>query len=187
MKAAWYMWFTSSAGGGGDHCPYLHRGAALFLGQGLYYLAVDPLLDSSQVSFPGMLLCVVGLCLLGYWGAAMLMRKSFRVLRATWKGALAAAAVTAALCLCVRADILGVEDYIPPLEQVKSVTFDISGYGNYYYGNLEDAPEIERFWLCRRPSLRRRTICGKAPAAPCPWTTLPLGAKWRRTSPCRPT
>ena len=119
--------------------------AALFLGQGLYYLVLDPMLGTDRVFFAGMLICMVALCLIGYWGAAMLMRKSFRVLRATWKGALAAAAVTAALCLCVRADILGVEDYIPPLEQVKSVTFDISGYGNYYYGNLEDAPEIERF------------------------------------------
>ncbi len=119
--------------------------AALFLGQGLYYMVLDPMLSSDRVFFAGMLICMVALCLIGYWGAAMLMRKSFRVLRATWKGALCAAAVTAALCLCVRADILGVEDYIPPLEQVKSVTFDISGYGNYYYGTLEDAPGIERF------------------------------------------
>lgn len=119
--------------------------AALLLGQGLYYLALDPMLSSDRVFFPGMLVCMVALCLIGYWGAAMLMRKSFRVLRATWKGALAAAAVTAALCLCVRADILGVEDYVPAVGDVQSLTFDINGYGSYYYGNLSDPAQIQRF------------------------------------------
>lgn len=119
--------------------------AALFLGQGLYYLAVDPLLGSGEVSFAGMLLCVTALCLLGYWGAAMLMRKSFRVLKAVWKGALAAAAVTAALCLCVRADVLGLEDYVPALEDVTSMTVEINGPSDYYYSELEDPAEIRQF------------------------------------------
>lgn len=138
--------------------------AALFLGQGLYYLAVDPLLDSSQVSFPGMLLCVVGLCLLGYWGAAMLMRKSFRVLRAVWKGALAAAAVTAVLCLCVQADVLGLEDYVPALEDVASMTVDINGPSDYYYCNVDDPAEIQRFLeiqtavLAEKDHLRREDV-----------------------------
>ncbi len=119
--------------------------AALLLGQGLYYLVLDPMLGSDRVCFAGMLICMVALCLIGYWGAAMLMRKSFRVLRATWKGALCAAAVTAALCLCVRADVLGVENYVPDAGEVRSVTFDINGYGSYYYGTVEDAAGIQRF------------------------------------------
>lgn len=119
--------------------------SALFLGQGLYYLALDPMLGSWKVCFPGLLGCVVLLCLLGYWGAAMLMRKSFRVLRAAWKGAVLSAAVVAALCLCVRGDVLGVEDYVPSVQEVKSMTFDINGYRSYYYGELEDPAEIQRF------------------------------------------
>lgn len=119
--------------------------SALFLGQGLYYLALDPMLGSWKVCFPGLLGCVVLLCLLGYWGAAMLMRKSFRVLRAAWKGAVLSAAVAAALCLCVRGDVLGVEDYVPSVQEVKSMTFDINGYSSYYYGELEDPAEIQRF------------------------------------------
>lgn len=119
--------------------------AALFLGQGLYYLVLDPMLGGWTVCFPGLLACVVLLCLLGYWGAAMLMRKSFRVLRATWKGAVLSAVAAAALCLCVRADVLGVEDYVPPVQEVKSMTFDINGYSSYYYGELEDPAEIQRF------------------------------------------
>lgn len=119
--------------------------SALFLGQGLYYLALDPMLGSWKVCFPGLLGCVVLLCLLGYWGAAMLMRKSFRVLRAAWKGAVLSAAVVAALCLCVRGDVLGVEDYVPSVQEVKSMTFDINGYSSYYYGELEDPAEIQRF------------------------------------------
>lgn len=119
--------------------------SALFLGQGLYYLALDPMLGSWKVCFPGLLGCVVLLCLLGYWGAAMLMRKSFRVLRAAWKGAVLSAAAVAALCLCVRGDVLGVEDYVPSVQEVKSMTFDINGYRSYYYGELEDPAEIQRF------------------------------------------
>ena len=119
--------------------------SALFLGQGLYYLALDPMLGSWKVCFPGLLGCVVLLCLLGYWGAAMLMRKSFRVLRAAWKGAVLSAAAVAALCLCVRGDVLGVEDYVPSVQEVKSMTFDINGYSSYYYGELEDPAEIQRF------------------------------------------
>lgn len=119
--------------------------AALFLGQGLYYLALDPLLGTWHVSFPALLVCVVVMGLVGYWGAAMLMRKSFRVLRATWKGAVLSAAAVAALCLCVRADVLGVEDYVPPVQEVSSVTFDINGYSSYYYGQMEDPAEIQRF------------------------------------------
>lgn len=119
--------------------------AALSLGQGLYYLVVDPLLGGGEVCFPGMLLCVVGLCLLGYWGAAMLMRKSFRVLGAVWKGGLCAAVVTAALCLGVRVDLLGLEDYVPALEDVTFVTVDINGPSDYYYCYVEDPAEIRRF------------------------------------------
>ena len=119
--------------------------AALSLGQGLYYLVVDPLLGSWKVWFPGLLVCVVLLCLLGYWGASMLLRKSFRVLRVTWKGALAAAAVVTVLCLCVRADVLGVEDHVPALQEVESLSFEIEGYSSYYYGELEDPAEIQRF------------------------------------------
>lgn len=119
--------------------------SALFLGQGLYYLALDPMLGSWKVCFPGLLGCVVLLCLLGYWGAAMLMRKSFRVLRAVWKGAVLSATAVAALCLCVRGDVLGVEDYVPSVQEVKSMTFDINGYSSYYYGELEDPAEIQRF------------------------------------------
>ena len=119
--------------------------AALFLGQGLYYLVLDPMLGSWKVCFPGLLICVVAMGLVGYWGAAMLMRKSFRVLRATWKGAVLSAAAVAVLCLCVRADVLGVEDYVPPVQEVRSMSFDLNGYSNYYYGQLEDPAEIQRF------------------------------------------
>lgn len=83
--------------------------SALFLGQGLYYLALDPMLGSWKVCFPGLLGCVV------------------------------------LLCLCVRGDVLGVEDYVPSVQEVKSMTFDINGYSSYYYGELEDPAEIQRF------------------------------------------
>ena len=144
--------------------------AALSLGQGLYYLVLDPMLGSWKVWFPGMMGCVVAMGLLGYWGAAMLMRKSFRVLRATWKGGVLCAAVVAALCLCVRADVLGVESYVPPLQEVESLTFEIDGQNTYYYGELKAPDEIQRFLdiqtavLAEKEHLRRNES-GNGPQA----------------------
>ena len=69
--------------------------------------------------------CILIWSVVGYFVAEMLLRKSFRVLKA-WKGAAATAAVLLALCLVCFLDVFGVVKRVPDLSQVESVYVDLS-------------------------------------------------------------
>ena len=58
--------------------------------------------------------------LIGYFAAEMLLKKSFRVLKA-WKGSVALSAVMLLLCLSVSLDWYGFENRVPAAGQVESV------------------------------------------------------------------
>ena len=58
--------------------------------------------------------------LIGYFAAEMLLKKSFRVLKA-WKGSVALGAVMLLLCLSVSLDWYGFENRVPAADQVESV------------------------------------------------------------------
>lgn len=58
--------------------------------------------------------------LIGYFAAEMLLKKSFRVLKA-WKGSVAMGAVMLLLCLSVSLDWYGFENRVPAADQVESV------------------------------------------------------------------
>ncbi len=58
--------------------------------------------------------------LIGYFAAEMLLKKSFRVLKA-WKGSVALGAVMLLLCLSVSLDWYGFENRVPAAGQVESV------------------------------------------------------------------
>lgn len=116
---------------------------ALSLGQGLYALIWGQFSDGSQstAAFAG---CLVLTGLIGYYGAEMLLNKSFRVFRLGWKGAAALAAVLAALSIGCGTDVLGVQTRVPDAAQVKSLDFAISGCSGYS-GTLTDPETIARF------------------------------------------
>lgn len=65
----------------------------------------------------------------GWFAAEMLLRRSFRV-RSAWKGAAAMAAVVALLCVGCFRDFFGIENRVPALDQVESVSVggSILGY-----------------------------------------------------------
>ena len=69
-----------------------------------------------------MALCMVLGGLLGFYIASMLLAKSLHVFRSTWKGALAAAVVAAALCGAAAADPLGMVHWVPDAEELSSVS-----------------------------------------------------------------
>ncbi len=69
----------------------------------------------------------MGVCLflgglLGYYAASMLLEKSLRVFRGSWRGGLIVAAGAAVLCLLVSVDAFGVERRVPALEEIESVS-----------------------------------------------------------------
>ena len=71
---------------------------------------------------PGMLLCVVLMTLVCSFGMSMLLGKSLKIFRRTWKGTVLLAALLAAVCVCVRMDVAGVERRVPKADEIESVT-----------------------------------------------------------------
>jgi ABC-2 type transport system permease protein len=72
-------------------------------------------------------LCMVVCGVIGYYIASMLLSKSLRVFRGSWKGILATALASAALCAAVALDPLGVESWTPRPEEVGSVLLIVNG------------------------------------------------------------
>lgn len=71
---------------------------------------------------------------LGYFIAEMVIQKSFIVYKA-FKGYLIYAGVIVILMLGLKVDILGFESNVPPVQNVKSVSFDMDNYNSYNYVN----------------------------------------------------
>ncbi|MCI2058162.1 MAG: hypothetical protein LKJ80_03025 [Oscillibacter sp.] len=127
---------------------------ALSLGQGLYYLIWNQLSRGGN-SLTGILACMVFLGLVGYFAAEMLLRKSFRVFRSSWKGA---AAVTAALLIfgaCVRADVTGVVARVPAASDIRTLIVSVGGQ-NYCSAGIRDPELIEKFREVHRAVIGER-------------------------------
>ena len=83
-----------------------------------------------QESGAGLTFWVVVWGIIGYFAAEMLLKKSFRVLKA-WKGSVALGAVMLLLCLSVSLDWYGFESRVPAADQVESVTvYGLEGVPN---------------------------------------------------------
>ena len=103
---------------------------ALILGQGLYRLIVNEFLGDSGNAEKHLLLalvCMVLLGLVGFYGAQMLLCKSFRVLKHSRKSAMVMAAAILLLGTSVGLDLFGIEMRLPKAERVASVDLRVSG------------------------------------------------------------
>jgi len=105
--------------------------AALAFGQLLYYLFFGQYRQNGDYSLPGTLLCMAAAGLLGYFTAEMLLRKSFRVWKTGWRGALVVTALLVALGGALSLDLTGYEGYIPSADQIASANVQM----NLYSGN----------------------------------------------------
>ncbi len=81
--------------------------------------------------------CVVLWSLAGFFAAEMLLKKSFRVLRA-WKRALAAFAIMSLLCLACFTDVMGIETRVPDPEQVTALSVHMGMGAPYDEGRSLD-------------------------------------------------
>lgn len=118
---------------------------ALSLGQGLYYLVWEEFRGSqNDPSMPAMVICMVLLGLVGYYAAEMLLKKSFRVFRKSWKGAVAFSAVIVLLGVGVAFDVTGVEARVPDKDDVASVQFNFGGR-TAGSGEVQDSETIQKF------------------------------------------
>ena len=92
--------------------------AALAGGQGLYFLFWY---DWSAWSAAKLGACMFLAGVIGYYIASMLLAKSLRVFRGSWRGPVVVAAAAAIVCAGLRFDVLGVESRVPELSQIRTL------------------------------------------------------------------
>jgi len=106
--------------------------AALALGQMLYSLIFGQHFSNGAFSLPGMLGCMAAAGLIGFFTAEMLLRKTVRVWKTGWKGALIVAAALTALGLTLSLDLTGYEGRVPAEADVEYAEVGLSAYGRFY-------------------------------------------------------
>lgn len=97
--------------------------AALLGGQALYALFWGSFQDGRYYDALPMAVCMLVAGAIGYYAASMLLAKSLRVFRKSWKGLILVAAGCVALCCVLRFDLLGVSRRVPEVSQVEKVEF----------------------------------------------------------------
>ena len=97
--------------------------AALLGGQALYALFWGSFQDGRYYDALPMAVCMLVAGAIGYYAASMLLAKSLRVFRKSWKGLILVAVGCIALCCVLRFDLLGVSRRVPEASQVEKLEF----------------------------------------------------------------
>ena len=95
----------------------------------------------------GTIACMVFAGLLGYYAAEMLLKKSFRVFKSAWKGALATTIVLILIGASFPLDLTGYQSYVPAADEIESAQVNIYCDGNI--SNWFDLYEPESIALLR--------------------------------------
>ncbi len=131
---------------------------ALTLGQVLYTLIWGELFQKGEFAdLLPMGVCLVLTGMVGYYVASMLLEKTPRVFRGSWRGALAVCAGAALLLAAVVLDPFGAETRVPRPEDV--ATLSLSGPEGQY---LELDGERDRALVERVMDLQRAIVADKA-------------------------
>lgn len=94
----------------------------LALGLGLYSILT---VNRDEQNLAMLLICFVLMGILCYFAVEMLIRKSFRVFRKGWPGAIAVAVVLVLVGIGAKMDITGYEQRLPDREKIESVELNI--------------------------------------------------------------
>ena len=117
--------------------------AAILGGRLLYALLWDSFQSGRYFTVLPMILCMIAGGAIGYYAASMLLAKTPRVFKTTWKGMLAVALGCAALCGTMKCDLFGVVRRVPAPDSVKLVNVYAAG-SNYYLTPGKDDALIEK-------------------------------------------
>ena len=144
MLAAYFLYQRRASESAGDPVafgwarPVFRYGVALCgglaLGLGLYGVVS---LNRDTVSLPILMVCFALMGTLCYFAVEMVIRKSFRVFRKGWPGAVAVCAVLALVCVGASMDITGYEARVPDREAIESVEINIYQEDVNLYGCVE--------------------------------------------------
>ena len=116
--------------------------SAILGGRLLYALLWDSFQSGRYFTVLPMILCMIAGGAVGYYAASMLLAKTPRVFKTTWKGMLAVALGCAALCGAMKCDLFGVVRRVPAPDSVKLVNVYAAG-SNYYLTPGKDDALIE--------------------------------------------
>ena len=117
--------------------------SAILGGRLLYALLWESFQNGQYFALLPMILCMIAGGAVGYYAASMLLAKTPRVFKSTWKGMLAVALGCAALCGAMKYDLFGVTRRVPAPDSVKLVNVYAAG-SNYYLTPGKDDALIEK-------------------------------------------
>ena len=130
--------------------------AAMAGGLGLYTLFWSGFEETLVSDTVPMALCMAFAGVLGFYIASMLLAKSLRIFRSTWKGALGTVIAAAALCFLAAADPLGMETWTPDAGNVSSVY--LRAHSNLYGNGLVIAEVSDPAAIARILALQEAII-----------------------------
>ena len=116
--------------------------SAILGGRLLYALFWESFQNGPYFTVLPMVLCMIVGGAIGFYAASMLLAKTLRVFRSTWKGMLAVALGCIALCAAMEFDVFGVVRRVPAADSVKQVNIYAAG-SNYYLTPGQDDELIE--------------------------------------------
>ena len=116
--------------------------SAILGGRLLYALFWESFQNGPYFTVLPMVLCMIVGGTIGFYAASMLLAKTLRVFRSTWKGMLAVALGCIALCTAMEFDVFGVVRRVPAADSVKQVNI-YAANSNYYLAPGQDDALIE--------------------------------------------
>lgn len=151
LAAAWAAYRARKSERAGDVVafrwlrPVFRYGVALLfaltLGRLLYELLWGAIFQSgSRADLLPMGVCMAVTGVVGCYAASMLLEKSLRVFRGSWRSVAVVCAGVLALCLAIHVDVLGLERKVPGLEEIESVEI---GGSDFYYTELSAGSDQE--------------------------------------------
>ena len=153
MVLAWLMYRRRRSESAGDVVavgwmkPVFRYGCAAYSailgGRLLYALFWESFQNGLYFTVLPMILCMIVGGAVGYYAASMLLAKTLRVFRSTWKGMLAVALGCIALCAAMKFDVFGVVRRVPAADSVKQVNL-YAADSNYYLTPGQDDALIEK-------------------------------------------
>lgn len=108
--------------------------AALLGGQLIYGL----FWDDRYFKVVPLAVCMLVAGVIGYYAASMLLQKTLRVFRGSWRGLVLVAAGIVVVCGCLRLDLFRAADRVPEIGQVQTVEFYVDSNTYVFYPGEED-------------------------------------------------
>ena len=152
MVLAWLMYRRRRSESAGDVVavgwmkPVFRYGCAAYSailgGRLLYALFWESFQNGLYFTVLPMIPCMIVGGAVGYYAASMLLAKTPRVFKTTWKGMLAVALGCAALCGAMKCDLFGVVRRVPALDGIKTLQI-YAADSNYYLTPGQDDALIE--------------------------------------------